>query len=71
MTIDQQLETRQSRRMHAQSRALDRLSIREEKADRMIGELADGRCYVYPVGGQYREGTRAELVAYLIRRNYA
>ena len=27
--------------------------------------------YVYPVGGRYREGTRSELIEFLIRNCYA
>lgn len=69
--IDQQLAARQARRMAAQDRYLARLEKREAAADAMIGELADGRCYVFPVGGKYREGTRLELVQFLIRNNYA
>jgi hypothetical protein len=27
--------------------------------------------YVFPVGGKYREGNRAELISYLIRNRHA
>lgn len=48
-----------------------KLEKREAIAYQMIGELASGKCYVYPVGGTYREGTRIDLVAFLLRNNYA
>jgi hypothetical protein len=71
MNIDQQLNARQSRRMASNDRYLARLERREEAAEQMIGELSSGKCYVWPQGGKYREGTRAELVQFLIRNNYA
>jgi len=37
----------------------------------MVGELSSGKCYVFPVGGKYREGNRADLISYLVRNNYA
>ena len=71
MGYQAQQDAKQARRMHAQDRYLTRLEKREAQADTMVGELNGGRCYVYPVGGKYREGTRPELVAFLIRNNYA
>lgn len=71
MNIDQQLDGRQARRIAAGNRAAHRQDKREAKAEQMVGELASGKCYVYPVGGTYREGERAELVAFLVRNNYA
>ena len=71
MDIDQQLDARLARRMAAQDKFLARVERREAAADRMVGELSSGKCYVWPVGGKYREGTRFELVAFLIRNNYA
>ena len=71
MNIHQQLEGNQARRMAAQDRFLSRIEKREDAAREMIGELASGKFYVYPVGGKYREGTRMELVSFLIRNNYA
>jgi hypothetical protein len=71
MNIDQQLEARQSRRMASNDRYLARLEKREEAANQMIGQLNSGKCYVWPQGGKYREGTRSELVQFLIRNNYA
>jgi hypothetical protein len=74
MSIDQSLDARMSRRLLAQDRALARLEKREAAADQMIGELCrNGRpvFYVFPVGGKYREGTRAELISYLIRNRHA
>lgn len=71
MNLYQQLEARQSRRMAAEARFLGRIERREAEAEKMIGELSSGKCYVFPVGGKYREGTRSELIAFLIRNNYA
>jgi hypothetical protein len=71
MNTDQQLDATQSRRMHAQARYLSRIDAREVQAEQMIGELSSGKFYVFPVGGRYREGSRADLVAFLIRNNYA
>lgn len=47
---------------------------REAVAATMIGEIArEGRpvFYIWPIGGKYQEGTRAELIQYLIVNNYA
>lgn len=71
MNIDQQLEATQARRMAAQDRFLARIEKREAAADQMIGELNSGKCYVWPQGGKYHEGTRSELISFLIRNNYA
>lgn len=71
MNIDQQLNASQSRRMAAQDRHLARMEKREAAAEKMIGELASGKCYVFPIGGKYREGDRYDLIAYLIRNKYA
>jgi hypothetical protein len=71
MNIDAQLNATQSRRMAAQDRYLTRLEKREVAAEKMIGELSSGKFYVFPVGGKYREGSKAELVDFLIRNKYA
>jgi hypothetical protein len=73
MTFDQRLGARDAARQRRECKAHDRLVAREDKADAMVGELMrDGRTvhYVYPVGGNYREGPRHELVAFLVRNNY-
>ena len=71
MNIHQQLNATQSRRLAAQDKFLIRIEKREDAAHKMIGELASGKCYIWPVGGKYREGTRFELVSFLIRNNYS
>lgn len=68
---DNFLDAIQGRRLASESRYIERLERREAAADRMVGELISGKLYVYPVGGKYREGTRSELIAFLIRNNYA
>jgi len=74
MNIEQQLNGIQNRRMAAQDRFLVRIEKREDDAEQMIGELCrNGQkvLYVFPIGGKYREGTKLELVSFLIRNNYA
>lgn len=68
---ERRAQARLNRRFASEDRYLARLSKREEMADRMIGELVSGKLYVYPVGGKYREGTRSELIAFLLRNGYA
>ena len=73
MDIERQLEATQTRRMAAEGRYLARLEERERAAEAMIGELCrEGRevFYVFPVGGTYREGTRGDLIRFLIRNSY-
>lgn len=70
-------EANHNRRMANQSRALanwDRLSAREDAAEQMLGKLTrDGKevFYVWPQGGKYREGSRLDLIAFLVRNHYA
>ena len=72
MTLDQQLEATQNRRMASQNRALATLEKREAAAEKMVGELNGGKFYIYPVGGKYQESTSIDkLINFLIRNNYA
>jgi len=77
MNIHQQLEGNQNRRMASEARVIagwDRLNAREDRAEEMLGQLMrNGKIvyYVMPSGGKYREGTRLELIAFLVRNNYA
>lgn len=74
MNIHQQLEGNQNRRMAAQARFLNAIDAREDDAESQLGQLIrDGKVvhYVFPVGGRYREGARLELIAFLVRNNYA
>lgn len=58
-------------RMATQDKHLARLERLEKKAAPMIGELASGKFYVFPVGGRYFESTsHTECVDYLIRNKY-
>jgi hypothetical protein len=73
-----QMEVNEKRRLANEHRFLERMerrdammARREARADQMIGELNSGKLYVYPVGGKYREGTRKELIAFLLRNKYA
>lgn len=72
--IEAHLDGRERRRMAEEARYLARLEKRIDDADSMIGELVrDGETvlYVWPQGGRYREGSRAELSDFLMRNNYA
>lgn len=71
MNIHQQLSGNQNRRMANESRYLSVIEKREAYAETLIGELSSGKFYVWPVGGKYREGTRSDLIRYLIRNKYA
>ena len=43
------------------------MTTRIETAETMVGKLANGMYYVYPVGGEYRESPwKVELIQYLI-----
>lgn len=70
-TVEQMTDTAEKRRLNADAKAHDRLMKREAAAEAMIGELNSGKLYIYPVGGKYREGTKHDLIAFLIRNNYA
>ena len=70
MNLDQQSNAREARRIACEDRVHARAVAREDKADAMVGELSSGKCYVWPVGGKYREGTRFDLVQFLVRNNY-
>ena len=68
------LETRTDTRANRDYAAYLRLAAREEAAEEQIGTLTrDGQpvLYAWPAGGLYREGSRHELVNYLIRNHYA
>jgi hypothetical protein len=71
MNLEQQSNAREARRIKSEDRYHARIVAREDVAHNMIGELSSGKCYVWPAGGKYREGTRFELVQFLIRNNYA
>jgi hypothetical protein len=73
-TIEQDLDTRELRRLRADERHAARMEPREVAAEQMLGELCrEGRAvfYVWPQGGKYREGRRADLIDFLLRNNYA
>ena len=71
MNFDQMLDAKANRREAAQAKYHDQMMRREEKAENMIGELANGEFYVYPIGGKYKQGKKIDLVSYLVRNNYA
>lgn len=71
MTDEERTDARTAAMLRRDEKAYARIEQREAAAAQMIGELSSGKCYVYPVGGKYREGTRADLVAFLVRNNYA
>ncbi len=68
-----------ARRCKADDRAYDRLCKRMDAADPFIGELCrEGRTVHYinlrrrdgTLTGRTKEGTRHDLIAYLLRNNY-
>lgn len=69
-TYEQLIEFKNTKRISNENKADLRISSLEEKADRLIGELASGKCYFFPIGGKYREGTRVELIQFIIRNKY-
>jgi hypothetical protein len=71
LTFDELMERRGDAHERADQKAHERMVKREAKAGQMVGELSSGKCYVFPVGGTYREGPRHELIAFLIRNHYA
>ena len=67
MNFEQQMQINEARRAAAEVRYMARM----DKAFDMVGELANGRFYIYPVGGKYREAAdRVELVSFLMRNRY-
>jgi len=72
MNFDTYLDAKDNRRQVTEAKFHDRISKREEIAELQIGELSDGKYYVFPVGGKYKESTsRVDLISYLIRNKYA
>ena len=72
MNFDRHLDARANRAESNAARHHDMMMKREEMAERQIGELSNGKFYVYPVGGKYKESnSRVELIAYVIRNKYA
>lgn len=73
LQFDELIDAKYTARQKRETKMLTRLEKREAQADKMVGELVrDGKtiCYTFPPGGAYREGSRTELVAFLIRRRY-
>jgi hypothetical protein len=71
--IDRQLDARQGRRMAAEGRMLDRLDVLERRAETLVGELVRGGATVFYINlrnGKTREGSRASLIAFLVRNRY-
>lgn len=70
-TTEQVLDTTELRRLRHDDKMEAVMNRRETAAEAMIGKLNSGKLYIYPVGGKYREGTKHDLVAFLIRNGYA
>jgi hypothetical protein len=70
--IDRQTNANHNRRMANESRFLDRRERLEAKIERLclIGELNSGKCYFYPAGGKYFEGSYYEVVEHIIKKGY-
>lgn len=70
---------RERRRFAAEERAFDRLDKQMDEAEPLIGELMREGKTVYYINlkdrngrptGKTKEGTRADLIAYLLRNHY-
>lgn len=73
MTFEEQLDRDVTRRNARDADRFDRWCLAAERAEPLIGELVrDGRSvfYTYPPGGKYREGSKAELIDWLVRYRY-
>ena len=79
LPFEQLLENRHTTRMARDDRTVDRLERREREAEALIGELCKEGRQVFYINikngrgvntGRIREGTRAELIAYLLRNGY-
>lgn len=74
LSFDELMERRIDARIRRDDRQAEKIAKREDKAERMIGELVrNGETvhYIFPEGGKYREGTKADLIAFLLRNHYA
>ena len=73
LELERQLVAREARRLAADARALRTYERKARKAEAMIGEIVhdgESRFYVWPLGGRYREGSRYDLIEFLIRNRY-
>jgi hypothetical protein len=73
LSEDEKFERKLSRKIAADAAAGDRAAALFDRAWDHVGELnRDGRpvFYIFPVGGKYREGSRAELADFLVRNGY-
>jgi hypothetical protein len=73
LSFEELLERKHEARLRREDKFLARTEKIEARAERLIGELVrDGRevLYVWPAGGTYREGSRPELISFLIRNHY-
>ncbi len=73
MTSDEQIDRNINRHLAADHRYLCKMERLDPKADALIGELCrDGKTvyYVNTVSGKTREGSRFDLVEFLIRNKY-
>jgi len=70
---DREAATRHARRVRSDDRAWSRFCARSDRAEVMIGELVrEGRAVYYIfLGRKYREGSRVELIDFILRNNYA
>lgn len=77
--LERELSAKSNRRAAGEARYLRRIERREESADRLIGELVrDGKTVFYinlrdrngRATGKTREGSRHDLISYLLRNHY-
>lgn len=77
MTFDEWLDARDNARQKREAKALDKQERLENKAEALVGELADGTFYInltdrrgIPTGKIKKSTSQFELVQYLIRNGY-
>ena len=73
-TFEAIIDTRTVTRDNRDYTTFLRFAKREGEAEEQIGALIrDGKTvyYVWPAGGRYREGSRRDLINYLVRNQYA
>jgi hypothetical protein len=71
LTFEQFLENKHKARLKREDKWLEKREKQELAVDPMVGELASGKFYCFPVGGKYFESiSRYKVVDYLIRNGY-
>jgi len=73
MTFEELIEAKHIAHFRREDKMLGKIEKLENKAEQMVGELMrEGQTvyYIWPAGGKYREGSRTDLISFLIRNKY-